>query len=979
MADFTVSARLQGDASGLVAAAKQGADGLDALQARAASVSRGATSSAGDYVAAERQRAAAIAATGKELDTAAGKLSTYQKTQLGFQLNDVFTQLASGQGVLRTAVQQGPQITQVFGGIAETFKAIPAVALGAVAAIGLVTGAVALGSSAYAAATERAQKYELQLDALGRAGQINVQQVTGSIDRVAALRGYGRDAVGEGVQQFFDAGIFDPATVDRGLQSARALGLALGTDLPSQAKVLGAALAGSGDALDQLDRKLDLLSDAQRTQVRSLQEMGRAADAQKVILDAVGGRFDTLANQALTTGQKISSSVGEAWSRALENFGKTDVIQSAAEGIKILGDRVADALGPRTGTAVEQLRAVEAEISAIQAKRGSNYADIGAAQQLYSLQQEQARLQQAVSQQGLAAETPDALAAALGIATPRALDEETKSVRALAEQLDTLPRQREAISNAITRIWNDIAQGKVAADVAGGALDALYGKLSSLHSPFEQSFADLNNAQELANTPLADRARVQARQQAEREAQSLPPSQRGDFLANRESQFNAQFIQRSQDVLQGLSAAATYSLDIARAWSQGPAAALRAQAIGAGTEQARQGAIGAGDIGPYAADVLGQGAAGELVSFAATTQGYREQTEALQRLVAAEGQGSAAAREAQRANEVAAATSKLRAAVEAAGSDTISAAAAKQIAAYEELSRQQAEAQRQREAQQFNQQFDPAVAYQQNIAKLADLQATGLLTERTVVEATKQYELQRLEASRDATEGMIAGLKRYADEATNAGASAASGIRSAMSSAEDAVAQFATTGAINVGNLANSIIGDIARVAARKYVLGPLADAFGSALGSIFGSGSGGGQSIGAIYSGPYHSGGTVGASLGIWRSYPAALWANARRYHDGGFVLGASEVPIIAQKGERVLTKQQQDQLSGGGLTVNIIDQAGVKVTPRKSAGPGGVPRLDVLIEPIERALAANVSAGRGPLTDAIAGSFGVALQGRG
>lgn len=41
---------------------------------------------------------------------------------LAFQLQDVFVQLSTGQGILRTLIQQGPQITSIFGGVGNTFK-----------------------------------------------------------------------------------------------------------------------------------------------------------------------------------------------------------------------------------------------------------------------------------------------------------------------------------------------------------------------------------------------------------------------------------------------------------------------------------------------------------------------------------------------------------------------------------------------------------------------------------------------------------------------------------------------------------------------------------------------------------------------------------------------------------------------------------------------------------------------------------------
>jgi hypothetical protein len=56
-----------------------------------------------------------------------------------------------------------------------------------------------------------------------------------------------------------------------------------------------------------------------------------------------------------------------------------------------------------------------------------------------------------------------------------------------------------------------------------------------------------------------------------------------------------------------------------------------------------------------------------------------------------------------------------------------------------------------------------------------------------------------------------------------------------------------------------------------------------------------------------FHSGGLVGPSGGASRMYPSSIFRNAPRYHSGGSVgLKPDEMPIIAQKGERIMSRQQ-------------------------------------------------------------------------
>lgn len=97
-------------------------------------------------------------------------------------------------------------------------------------------------------------------------------------------------------------------------------------------------------------------------------------------------------------------------------------------------------------------------------------------------------------------------------------------------------------------------------------------------------------------------------------------------------------------------------------------------------------------------------------------------------------------------------------------------------------------------------------------------------------------------------------------------------------------------------------------------------------VGSFFGIGTAGTtsaiQASIAANPGIFHSGGIVGRSGGARRNVNPGIFANAPRFHGGGLVGG--EVPIIAKKGERVLTEQQQREMNNGGTVVYQIDARG-------------------------------------------------------
>lgn len=152
-------------------------------------------------------------------------------------------------------------------------------------------------------------------------------------------------------------------------------------------------------------------------------------------------------------------------------------------------------------------------------------------------------------------------------------------------------------------------------------------------------------------------------------------------------------------------------------------------------------------------------------------------------------------------------------------------------------------------------------------------------------------------------------------------------------------------------------------------------------------------SSSGAIQALPasFHSGGTVGSGGGPRRSMPMSTFTNAARYHQGGAVLGPDEVPIVALKGERVLTEAGQDNtarslqamadglraamsLAGSGAgavsampSVEIHNHLGGEAQAQVSQQAGGGIRIDferMITERVENSIAGNVAQGQGPLS---------------
>jgi hypothetical protein len=171
-------------------------------------------------------------------------------------------------------------------------------------------------------------------------------------------------------------------------------------------------------------------------------------------------------------------------------------------------------------------------------------------------------------------------------------------------------------------------------------------------------------------------------------------------------------------------------------------------------------------------------------------------------------------------------------------------------------------------------------------------------------------------------EAVTATLSDYATRAREIGSDIGAALVGAFRSAETAVADFVRKGKLDFRDLVTSMIADLARLAARRFILGPLAGPLSGVLGGA-----------GGMFASVLHAGGTV-AAAGPGRLVPALAFAGAPRMHSSGWVgLKPDEVPswptlepvalraMTLQRGERVLSRREaQSYGAGGGINVTIM-----------------------------------------------------------
>ena len=203
-----------------------------------------------------------------------------------------------------------------------------------------------------------------------------------------------------------------------------------------------------------------------------------------------------------------------------------------------------------------------------------------------------------------------------------------------------------------------------------------------------------------------------------------------------------------------------------------------------------------------------------------------------------------------------------------------------------------------REAQRiFESTRTEAEQYATELARLEEIKAAGLITGDTY---NRQLDALAVKYNQqgDALAGLQEKLADFAAGTKNIAVGIGDAIVDAFESGSDAVADFVKTGKLDFSSLITSFLADMAKLAAQKYIFGPLAGMLSGALG---------GESIaGQALANILHEGGSVGGG-GQRRAVHPALFAGAPRFHNGvNLGLAADEVPAILQRGERVLSRAE-------------------------------------------------------------------------
>lgn len=250
----------------------------------------------------------------------------------------------------------------------------------------------------------------------------------------------------------------------------------------------------------------------------------------------------------------------------------------------------------------------------------------------------------------------------------------------------------------------------------------------------------------------------------------------------------------------------------------------------------------------------------------------------------------------------------------------------------------------------------------------------------------EKFTEKKKELDGDWRAGALRGIAEYADAAGNMAAQAESAVTRAASSMEEALVKFAQTGKLSFKDFADSVIADIARMAAKSATsgvmnfLGNMVSAYFGAPSTSLGSGSSssgvggftkpnyslgnGSSGLGLKLSGGRANGGPVAAG-GMYqvneRGTPELLNVGGNQY----LMMGKNSGSVTPMGGAA------GGGAGGGGVQVNVYNSSDSEVSTSERQGDSGT-IIDIIVKKAVNATANSIATG-GVVGGTIASTFGL------
>jgi phage-related minor tail protein len=354
--------------------------------------------------------AGAAGAALEKLGTQAGKAGTatglagYQSAQLSAQLQDLFVQIQAGGSPLTALIQQGSQLSAVFGGTGNALKAVAAIIPPTGATIGAAAGVLGALAYGYAKGNEESAAFTRAVVLSGNAAGVSAGQLSDMAAAVARLGGGTQGRAAEILTQMASAGQVGAVNLTRFTDAALKLEQYGGGAASDTAKAFEDLGRAPVEASRKLDASTNAFTESVLRQIKVLDQQGRAAEAanlaQTSYADALDTRIPKLAIHVGTL-EKAWMGVKSATADTLDvllNIGREETAQQKLDKLEATLTRLRG-LKPQDGAPLSvgaMLASQSGQMS--DAREASLQKQVDAQRALVNGESEQAKAQREINQ-----------------------------------------------------------------------------------------------------------------------------------------------------------------------------------------------------------------------------------------------------------------------------------------------------------------------------------------------------------------------------------------------------------------------------------------------------------------------------------------------------------------------------------------------------------------------------------------------------
>lgn len=262
-----------------------------------------------------------------------------QRANLMYQANDVAQSLALGLSPMQVALQQGPQIIQIYGGVRQTLSAATAVLTPLRLGLAGVTAALLVGASTWNSYLQSTKAVETALAGIGRGSGATASQIERIATEGAAAANISVSSARSMSTELLRTGKIGVESFSGIIGMSKNFAATIGTDVDAAKGVLAEIFADPAKGAEQLYNRYRLIDGASMRYVQQLVAQNREEEARLVLIGKLPER--------LADAEKSATGLARAWgwvATAAKNAG-----DAAGRAI----DRMVD--GPSRGERIKQL------------------------------------------------------------------------------------------------------------------------------------------------------------------------------------------------------------------------------------------------------------------------------------------------------------------------------------------------------------------------------------------------------------------------------------------------------------------------------------------------------------------------------------------------------------------------------------------------------------------------------------------------